>query len=137
VLDDVQGRRFLVEPAGEDPLPAALRGPHAELDEGAGQLLDFPGRGRLAGAKANDGVADPNGLPGFQGQVSRDAVALVEEAEHRHALRHRRGARRDRGHGLRNVDGAGLARGLAAGPAILVGAAIATGERGQDDEGGA
>ena len=52
VLDDVERRRFLVEPAGEDPLPVPVGPLHIELDEGAGQLLRLPRRGRLAGAQA-------------------------------------------------------------------------------------
>jgi len=60
VLDDIQAGRFLVEPAGEDPLELALRVAHVDLDEGAGQLLDLPRRGRLAGAQPHDDVADPH-----------------------------------------------------------------------------
>jgi hypothetical protein len=81
-----------------------LRIAHVELDEGAGQLLHLPGRAGFAGAEANDDVAHPNRLPGLQLDVPRDAVALVEEPQHRDALRHRGGAGRDRGHRLRNVD---------------------------------
>ena len=66
VLDDVERRRFLVEPARKDPLELALRVAHVELDEGAGQLLHLPGRGRLAGAQPDDHVADAHRLAGPQ-----------------------------------------------------------------------
>ena len=42
VLDDVERRRFLVEPAREHPAPAFVRPLHVELDERAGQLLILP-----------------------------------------------------------------------------------------------
>jgi len=137
VLDEVQRRRFLVEPAGEDPLPPPLRVPDAELDEGAGQLLNLPRRCGLAGAQAHRRIADPNRLAGLEGEVAGDAVALVEEAEHRHALGHRSRAGRDRGDGLRDVDGAGLARGLTVGPRLIRCAPVAAGERGEGEQGGA
>jgi len=104
VLDDVERRRFLVEPAGEDPLEPPLRIAHVELDEGAGEFLHLPRRAGLAGAEANDDVADPDRLARFELDVARDAIALVEEPEHRDPLRHRSRPRRHRGHGLGDVD---------------------------------
>jgi len=104
MLDHVEPRRFLVEPAGENPLHPVLRIEDIDLDEGAGQPLHLPGRGRLAGAKPQDDVPGADRLAGAQLDVARDAVALVEQAEHRHPLRHRRRARRDLRHGLRYVD---------------------------------
>ena len=61
-----------------------------ELDEGAGQALHFPGRGRLAGTEANDRAADPDRLARPQGQVPRQSVTFVEESQHRDPLGHRR-----------------------------------------------
>jgi hypothetical protein len=61
-----------------------------ELDESTRQLLAFPRCGCLAGAQTDNGVADANGLAGFQRQVTRDAVTLVQEPEHRDALGHGR-----------------------------------------------
>ena len=106
VLDDVEPRRFLVEPAREDP-PEGLGAGIADvdLDEGAGQLLHLPGRGRLAGAQPHDDVAGANRLARVQREFAHLAVALVEQPQHRDALRHRRGAGRKLGDGLRNVDG--------------------------------
>jgi hypothetical protein len=65
VLGDVEGRRFLVQPAGEDPLEATLRVTDVELDEGAGDLLYLPGGGRLAGAQADDDVPGADRLAGL------------------------------------------------------------------------
>jgi hypothetical protein len=105
VLDQVERRRLLVEPAGEDALELALRIADVELDEGAGQLLLLIRGGGLAGAQANDGVADAERLAGLHLQVRLDAVALVQQADHGHALGHRCRAGRRRNFGLRNVDG--------------------------------
>ena len=121
VLDDVERRRLLVEPAREDPLPAPLRIAHVELDEGAGQLLHLPGRGGLAGAQADRSrrrSAPPGRASGRS--VAGYAVALVEEAEHRDPLRHRRRPRRHRGDGLRDVDGPRLAGRLPVARAVLL-----------------
>ena len=61
-----------------------------DLDERAGQLLVFPRSGRLARPQAHDQVLPPRRLAGAQRDVANDAVALVEDAEHRDPLRHRR-----------------------------------------------
>jgi hypothetical protein len=92
VLDDVERRRFLVEPAGEHPLPALVGLLHVDLDEGAGQLFLLPRRGRFAGAQADDHVLPPRRLARVESDVLDDSVALVEDAEHRHPLCHRRDA---------------------------------------------
>jgi hypothetical protein len=60
-----------------------------ELDEGAGQLLLFPRRGLLARAKTHDHVLPADRLAWPDGHVLDDPVALVEDAQHRHALGHR------------------------------------------------
>jgi hypothetical protein len=128
VLDDVQRRSLLVQPAREDPLPAPLRVLDVELDEGSGQLLDLPGRRRFAGSKPDDRVADAHRLTRLQGQRARDAVALVEEAEHRDPLGHRSRPGGHCGDGLRNVDRARLADGLAVATRIAAAAAVAARE---------
>jgi hypothetical protein len=113
VLNDVERGAFGIEPAREDPLELTLRVAHVELDKGAGQLLHLPGRRRLAGAEPDDHIVRcTDRLSGLQRQVARDAVALVEQADHGDALRHRRRSRRERGHGLRHVDGLRLRFGL-------------------------
>jgi hypothetical protein len=92
VLDDVERRRFLVEPAREDTVPFAVGLLHVDLHEGAGQLLLFPRRRRLARAQPDQQVLPSHRLPGVKRDVLGDSVALVEDAEHRDALRHRRDA---------------------------------------------
>jgi hypothetical protein len=61
-----------------------------DLDEGAGQLLLFPRRRRLAGAKTHDHVLPPCRLAWVKRDILDDSVALVKNSEHRDALRHRR-----------------------------------------------
>jgi hypothetical protein len=89
MLDDVERRRFLVEPAGKDALPLPVRALGVELDEGAGQLLFFPWGRCLARAETDDHVLPAGRLPRVQRHILDDAVALVEDSEHRDALRHR------------------------------------------------
>jgi hypothetical protein len=89
VLDDVERRRFLVQPAGEGAAPAPVRLLHVELDERPGQLLFLPRRGRLARPEPDDDVLPADRLPGVKRDRLDDAVALVEDAEHRHPLGHR------------------------------------------------
>jgi hypothetical protein len=85
-------------------LELTLRIAHVHLDEGAGELLDLPRRGRLAGAEADDHVAGPHRLARPKREVPRYSVALVEEADHSDPLRHRRRSGSDRGHRLRHID---------------------------------
>jgi hypothetical protein len=86
----------------------ALRVANVELDEGAGQLLRFPGRRRLAGAQVHDDVADPLRLAGLHRQRLGDSVPLVEQSERCHPLRHRSRPGRLGGDVLGNVDDPGL-----------------------------
>jgi hypothetical protein len=137
MLDDVERRRFLVQPAGEDALPALLGVAHVELDEGAGQRLDFPRRAGLAGAQPDDDVAHPHRLAGLQAEVARQAVALVEQAQHRDPLRHRRRPGGQGGHRLGNVDRARLARILGVGGFAFPAGLLSAGpdQNGESDEG--
>jgi len=80
VLDDVERRRFLVDPAREYPPPAAVGLLHVQLDERPGQPLILPRRTGFAGAQADDRVLDLERLARLQGQIADDAVALVEKA---------------------------------------------------------
>jgi len=114
MLDDVERRRLLVEPSGEDAAELPLRVAHVELDERAGELLNLPGRAGLAGAQPHDHVADAERLAGAHLKLARDAIALVEKADHGDALRHRGGAGREPGDGLRNIDRLRLGLGLCA-----------------------
>jgi hypothetical protein len=126
VLDDVERRRFLVEPAGENPAPALVGPADVDLDERAGQFLFFPRRGRFTGAKPDDDVLPADRLARAQRDVLDDPVALVEDPEDRDALRHRRhsalpGRRRRR---LRPRHGR-----------ILLGILAASGQRERDQQG--
>jgi hypothetical protein len=89
MLDDVQGWRFLIDPAGKCALPLLVGALHIQLDEGARQRLRFPRRRFLARTQPHDGVLDPHRLARFQHQVADDSVALVEEADHRDPFGHR------------------------------------------------
>nr|ART40346.1 K300 [uncultured bacterium] len=103
MLNDIAFGPFLEQPAGKDAPPFPVAGAaHVQLDEGAGFGRVFPWRGRLAGLQSDDGVADAERLAGLHRQVAGQAVALVEQADHGHPLRHRRAGQ------------AGLAAGLEA-----------------------
>jgi hypothetical protein len=128
VLDDVERRAFLVQPAGKHPSPEIIGPLDIELDEGPGQFLVFPRRGRLAGAQADDDVLHPDRLAGLQRQVADDAVALVQQAQDRDPLGHRRHARLLGGR-ARHFDG----HGIAFGRSLFV--APTAGERQQRGEG--
>jgi hypothetical protein len=90
MLDDVERRRFLVKPAREDPVPAAVGLLHVKLDERPGELLVLPWCGHLARPQPNDDVFPADRLAGMERHVLHDAVALIEDAENGHSLRHRR-----------------------------------------------
>jgi hypothetical protein len=92
MLDHVERRRFLVEPAGEHPAPALVGAFDVDLDERSGELLLLPGGGGFARSKAYDHVLPPRRLTRVQRDVLDDAVALVEDSEDRDPLQHRRHA---------------------------------------------
>ena len=66
VLDHVERRRFLVQPAREHPPPALVAALDVDLDEAAGQPLILPRRGLFAGAQADDDIAPLGRLAGAQ-----------------------------------------------------------------------
>ncbi len=90
MLDDVERRRFLVDPAREYPPPLLVGPPHVELKERAGQLLILPRRRCLTRQQADDRVLEPCRLAGLERQVADDPVSLVEQPDHRDPLGHRR-----------------------------------------------
>jgi hypothetical protein len=91
VLHDVAIRPFLEQPSREVAPPFIVgSAAHIELHKGAGFLNIFPRRAGFAGLQADDRIADAQGVARLHGEVSRDAVALVEQADHGNALRHRR-----------------------------------------------
>ena len=98
MLDDVERRTFLVEPAGKDAVPPFVRQLDLNLDEGAGQLFVFPRRRRFACTKPHDDVLHPDRLSRLELEIADDSIALVQEPEHRDAVAHRgrsRGIRSD------------------------------------------
>jgi hypothetical protein len=92
MLDDVERRRFLEQPAREDPLPAPVGKLDVELYERARQGFALPRSGRLARAQPHHDVLDPHRLARPQRNVADDAVALVEQAQDCHPLSHGRDA---------------------------------------------
>jgi hypothetical protein len=70
---------------------------HQHLDERTSQLLLLPRRGLLARPEAKHDIAHPSRLAGLERHFAGFAVTLVEQAEHRDALRHRCAAIGDRG----------------------------------------
>ncbi len=128
MLDDVERRRFLEQPAREDPPELPVGAAHVQLDECAGILLDLPGGGRLAGAQPHHDIADPHRLARPQRQIPLQAIALVEQPEHGDALRHWRRARREPGDRLGNVDRLVLDLGLALPVGVVRAAGRAAGD---------
>jgi hypothetical protein len=88
VLDHVERRRFLVEPARKDAAQALVAALHVDLNERAGQFLLLPRRGGFARLEANDHVLPPRRLAGVEGDVLDDPVAFVEHSQDRDPLGH-------------------------------------------------
>jgi len=93
VLDDVERRRFLEQPARKHPGPGLVGPLHVDLNEGAGQLLFLPRCRHLAGAEADHDALPPHRLAGVKRNVLDDPVTLIENPELRDPLPHRRDAR--------------------------------------------
>jgi len=110
--NDVTIRPFLEEPAGKDAVPFIVPAfLHIELHESARFLLGFPWGRRLAGAQAHDGIAYAQRFAGLHLELAGEAIALVEQAEHGLALRHRRAGQISAGARQRLVAGPFLAIG--------------------------
>jgi hypothetical protein len=92
-------------------------------------LLGFPRRRRFAIAQPHDHVADPDRLAGPEGEVAFEAIALVEQAEHRDPRGHGRRAGRELRYRLRHVDRLVLDFGVALPVAVLGTTRRAGGER--------
>jgi hypothetical protein len=90
VFDHIEAGRFLEQPAREHALVLGLAAfTDVDLHKGAGFLRQFPRRGALARRQADDHRADLAGFAGLQLDLLREIVALVEQAQHRDALRER------------------------------------------------
>ncbi|EQA99495.1 hypothetical protein L288_19550 [Sphingobium quisquiliarum P25] len=91
MLHDIAVGPFAEQPAGKIAPPLAIgAAAHVQLNESAGFLHIFPGRGRLAGLQADDGVAHTQRFARFHRQVAGQAVSLVEQADHGDPLTHGR-----------------------------------------------
>jgi len=95
VLDHVERGRVLEQPARKDlPPPGLLLCCRTlvdeHLDEGANFLGLLPGQGPLAARELDDDIADLPALAGLHDEVLCQVVALVEQAERRHAVLVRR-----------------------------------------------
>ena len=90
MLDHVERRAFLVDPARKHPFPIAVGALDVELDERAGHPLGLPRRGRIAGAKPDQSILGADRLAGLEREIADNAVALVEQGDHRHPVGHRR-----------------------------------------------
>jgi hypothetical protein len=81
MLDDVERRGFLEQPARKHPSPLLVTSQDDHLDKGAGQLVLFPRLGLVARAQLDDDIADANALPRFQLKIARQTIALVQKTE--------------------------------------------------------
>jgi hypothetical protein len=125
MLNDIERRRFLVQPPGKCARPFAIRPLNVDLDKGAGQFLRLPRRRRFTGAQPHRNILPARRLAGMKCDVADDPVALVEDGEDRDALSHRSHSR------LARRSGAG---GLLRRNLLLFAAAIARSKRERDQE---
>ena len=65
---------------------------NVELEESAGQLLILPRCSRFTSAQADDHIFYANRHSGLHPKIADDAVALVQKADHRDPVLHRRNA---------------------------------------------
>ncbi len=89
MFDGVERGGFLEQPARKITAPAVGIVMDDDLDEGAGQLIGLVRLGLVAGADLDHQIADADALAGAEAHVARQAVALVEHAEHGDAFGHR------------------------------------------------
>jgi hypothetical protein len=91
VLDDIAIGPVAEQPAGEVAPPLAVRaGTHIELNKSTDFLEIFPRRAGFACLEPHDRVADAQRFARLHRQVAGQAVALVEQADHRDPVAHRR-----------------------------------------------
>ena len=90
MLDNVERRRFQVNPTRKHPAELLVRAFDIELQERARQLLGLPRRGRFARRHPHDRITDAQRIAGLHLQIGGDAVALVEQSDHGGTFGHRR-----------------------------------------------
>ncbi len=89
MLNDIALRPVLEDPAGENAVPFIVaRLAHVELNEGAYFRGAFPWRCRLARAHAYHRSAPAQCFAGLHLKIARDAVPLVEYADHGNTFCH-------------------------------------------------
>jgi len=91
VLQNIERRRILEQPAGKDLAPDNVflgRGPFIDenLNECAFFNGFFPRRRALTTGQFDNHVADPARFAGFQNQILSQIVAFVEQADGRNAI---------------------------------------------------
>lgn len=70
VLDCIERRRFLEQPAGKDLAPFVIAAVDNDLHESAGIGLGLPRGGRLAGLQPHDEIADAHSLARFHHKIA-------------------------------------------------------------------
>ena len=89
MLHDVAVWSVLEQPTRKNALPRlAAMVEHDQLNEGTGFLWHFPLRGPFTGAQTHDRPPNADAFTRAQRDVAHQAVAFIEEAEHRHAPFH-------------------------------------------------
>jgi|TARA_Y100000815_G_scaffold81040_1_gene70180 hypothetical protein len=79
------------QPTGKGAAPLIIgAAAHVQLHESAGVLDIFPWRGGFARLQPHDRIAHPDRFARLQRQVTGQAVALVQQAQHGGSLGHRR-----------------------------------------------
>lgn len=90
MLHHVERWPLLEQPAGKNASPLFVRLFHLNLHKAAGEMFLLPWRGLLARLEPEHDLAKPRRFSGLQRNVTRHAIALVQQPKHRHALRHGR-----------------------------------------------
>lgn len=95
MLEHVERGRVFEHPTGKHALPTqrcifARSLIHQNLDECASFRRLFPRRRAFASGELDDDIANPLGLTGLEQQILRQIVALVQHADGRNPIRHRR-----------------------------------------------
>jgi hypothetical protein len=95
VLDNVERRRILVQPAGKHLVPCqCLIGGSPFLDKQLHECAHFgrpfPWQAALTSRQLDDDVADPARFAGLHHQILFKVVALVQQADGGHAVLDRR-----------------------------------------------
>lgn len=89
MLNHIAFRPFSKEPARKNAIPfliAAIQ--NNQLHKNAGFRIIFPWRGLLTSPQAHNHIARALRFTGLHGEFLHQPIAFVEQAQHRHPLRH-------------------------------------------------